>query len=170
MRIGIVSDSHGKHRLLAAAMEVFARRSVEAVVHCGDVGSARCARVLGEVGVPTYLAHGNMDRSAAHLGRVASAAGITFDRTFVHVPIDGGRFLAALHGHDHALLKELIEGGQFPYVVHGHTHRFSDRRLGAVRVINPGALYNNRFPGYPTAAVLDTASDTLEMIVVPKSP
>ncbi|HUT58938.1 MAG TPA: YfcE family phosphodiesterase [Phycisphaerae bacterium] len=168
MRIGIVSDSHGKDRPLAAAMELFARRSVEAVVHCGDVGSTRCARVLGGAGVPTYVVQGNMDRSAAHLAAAVSAAGVTFDRAFVHVPIDGGRFLAAVHGHDRTLLKELIEGRQFPYVAHGHTHRFSDRRCGAVRVINPGALHNSRSPGYPTAAILDTASDTLEMIVVPK--
>jgi predicted phosphodiesterase len=50
-------------------------------------------------------------------------------------------------------------------VLHGHTHEIRDERVGLTRVINPGALH--RAARY-TAAVLEPASDRLEIIVVPR--
>jgi predicted phosphodiesterase len=51
------------------------------------------------------------------------------------------------------------------YLLHGHTHELRDERVGATRIINPGALH--RAPRY-TAAILDPKADDLTIIEIPK--
>ena len=168
MKIGIISDSHGKAERMAAALEVFSDRGVDAIVHCGDAGSVECIEMLGVAGAPACAVSGNMDRRRKRaMAAAAERCGVAFSTSFVEVPLGGGQFLVATHGHDAALLDELIAGEQFPYVCHGHTHRVRDERIGKVRVINPGALAHPRDPRYPTVAILDTETDTLEHVAVP---
>ena len=164
MRIGIVSDSHGKVERLSAAMGLFASRAVGAIVHCGDVGNTPCVKVLGDSGAEVYLVPGNVDRHLEDLQQVARDSGIHFGEEVQVVGLEEGQFLIATHGHDERILGELIAGGQFPYVCHGHTHRVRDERIGSVRVINPGALSHPRRPRHPTVAILDTGTDTLNHI------
>jgi putative phosphoesterase len=166
MKIGIVSDSHGKVKPLKAALDLLVDRGVETIVHCGDVGSVECVESLGATGVPTYLVPGNMDRNVEKLQAAADRCHVNFAGEVALVPIGAGRYLGATHGNDAAVLHELIAQKQFPYVCHGHTHRAGDERIGNVRVINPGALRHARNPRRPTAAVLDTDTDTLEYIKV----
>ncbi len=166
MKIGIVSDSHGKAGCLRAALELLASHCCEAVVHCGDIGSTECVELLGAAGMPAYAVAGNMDH---HVGRLESAAnecGVKFAWEVVEVPLAADQFLVATHGDDVGVLAELIEGGQFPYVCHGHTHCTRDERFGNVRVIGPGAIRHPRHPRHPTVVVLDTDTDTLQFIKV----
>jgi len=51
-------------------------------------------------------------------------------------------------------------------VIHGHSHLHRDERLGATRVINPGALGGLRREPR-SVAVLDVAADLLRFIPVP---
>jgi hypothetical protein len=168
MKIGIVSDSHGKTKRLKAALALLGRRDVEMIVHCGDVGSEACIEELGGAAAPAYAVAGNMDRHAERLAARAQQRGVHFAWEVIEVPIGRGQHLVATHGSDESVLTELIAGGQFRYVCHGHSHRTRDERVGGVRVINPGALYNNRRPHHPTVAVLDTEADSLEYIPVRK--
>lgn len=166
MIIGIVSDSHGKASRLRAALELFAARDVEVVVHCGDIGSLECVDLLGQFDGDAYMVAGNTDRHFGRLSARAEAGGVTFGPESISVELDDGRRLAATHGHDMHLLNELVSGGQFAYVCHGHSHRMRDERIGDVRIINPGALRGPRDQRHPTAAILDTQADTLEHVRV----
>lgn len=187
MKIGLVSDSHGRVELLRRAAVMLAARGARAVVHCGDVGSVACIRALGigiggedstsciralgiggggEATVAAYAVSGNMDRHIDRLAAEARRCGVRFHRRVVEVPLGDGRYLAATHGDDERFLSELVAGGQFPYVCHGHTHRIRDERFASVRVICPGALRYPQDPRRPTAAILDTQSDLLEYIAV----
>lgn len=166
MKIGILSDSHGKAKRLRAAVAALVERGAERIVHCGDVGSPGCIEVLGAAGVEACAVAGNMDRRPGKLAAAAERAGVVFAIDSVEVPLGDGRYLAATHGHREGLLDELVAGGEFAYVCHGHTHRVRDERVGRVRVINPGALRSSRDPGRPTVALLDTASDSLEFLDV----
>ncbi len=169
MKIGILSDSHGKAQRLAAALEVFSDRGVDAIVHCGDAGSVECIEMLGVAGAAACAVAGNMDRRRTRaMAAAAERCGVAFATSFVEVPLGGGQFLVATHGHDAGLLAELIAGEQFPYICHGHTHRVRDERVGKVRVINPGALAHPRDPHYPTVAILDTDTDAVERIALPR--
>ena len=164
MKVGLVSDSHGDVRRLNAALSALAGRGAEAVVHCGDIGSAECLGLLGGSGLVAAAVAGNMDRHPRRLAATAERAGVQFSERQIELDLGGGRHLAATHGHDASLLEELIRGQQFPYVCHGHTHRRRDERYGPVRVINPGALRHPRGHTGPSAAVLDTDADTLDYV------
>ena len=163
MIVGLVSDSHGKSKRLQAAMEIFARRNVDAVVHCGDIASAGDVEILASIGCATYLVLGNMDRRIAGLVKAAERWSVHFHPDAVEVPLGEGEFLVATHGSDSPMLRDLMNDPQFPYVCHGHSHATRDERIGITRVINPGALHHV----HPrTVAILDTESDKLEFIEV----
>ena len=166
MKIGIVSDSHGRGDRLQSAMEAFASRGVQAVVHCGDIGSTQCVEALSSIDAATYAVAGNVDAHVKQLGSAAATSGVTFAWEVVEVPLGDGQHLVATHGCDQEVLEELIRGEQFPYVCHGHTHRVRDERIGPVRVINPGALRSPKAPKHPSAAILDTDGDPLEFIAL----
>ena len=166
MRIGIVSDSHGKTRRLRAALRLLAERDVDAVVHCGDVVSVECVEALGAFGRPAYVVLGNMDRRGQRLHDAAERAGVNFAWEVIEVPLGRRQYLVATHGDDPSVLAGLVAGEQFPYVCHGHTHRVRNERLGAVRVINPGALCHPRGHHPATVAVLDTEADSVETVEV----
>ena len=164
MKIGIVSDSHGKTSRLRTALQLLADAGAETIVHCGDICSTECLKLLGRCGMEAYLVAGNMDLSVVHMTTKAEKAGVHFSPTALEVPLPGGEHLVATHGNCEELLDDLIAGQQFPYVCCGHTHRQRDERVGRVRVINPGALNHPKGPSYPTAALLDTNTDELTFI------
>ena len=167
MKAGIVSDSHGRVRTLGRAVELLVAHGAEAIVHCGDFGDVAGLARLAEAPVQTYAIGGNMDRHClGSLMRLANDAGVTFRPQSVEVPLGDGRFLVAVHGDNEQLLEELVLGGQFPYVCHGHTHRSDHRRVGAVRIICPGALRSPRGRRDLTCALLDTESDRVEFLTV----
>ncbi len=160
MKLGIVSDSHGKAACLRPALATLVEHGAEAVVHCGDVGSAACLAALAAAGVDAYVVAGNMDtHDLKDMASEARRLGLHFGAEAVFVELDGGGYLAATHGNNPAVLARLIGQEDVAYVCHGHTHRRRDDRIGDTRVINPGALCR----GNPiSAALLDTDADTLE--------
>jgi putative phosphoesterase len=164
LKIGILSDSHGHLERLAAAVAALQTAGAEAIVHCGDVGSLECLEALAVATTPCYVVTGNIDRHYVKaLAEAAAGHGLCFHEQVITVPLGDGRTLAAVHGHDEALLKQLVAGGQYAYVCHGHTHKVADTRADHVRIINPGALHNC----HPyTVAVLNTDTDALQVIPV----
>jgi len=163
MRIGLMSDSHGKTRLLKRGLEIVLELKAETIVHCGDICSMGSLRMLRQAGVPTWLVAGNMDRDLRYrLDASAQGSSVTYWHSTVEVPIENDACLVATHGDNEDLLAELIRGKQFPYVCHGHTHHARDVRQGQTRIICPGALVGPRHPHFPTVALLDTIADTVE--------
>jgi len=161
MKIGIVSDSHGNAPALRWAVDELLRRGATVIVHCGDLGSGECLDVLGAAAADAYAVAGNMDFSPRSLEDHAGQCGVRFGRDSVVVLLDQGRYLAVTHGNKPQILQGLIDSGDYPYVCCGHTHEPADQRVGGVRVINPGALDRS---GRPSAALLDTAADTVEHV------
>ena len=166
MIIGLVSDSHGLADILEKAIDILIARGVQAMVHCGDLGSAQCIVALGRSALPSYAVSGNMDRHLDRLSQTAGECGVDFNEKVIELLVGPDARLAATHGDDETLLKALILSSNFRYVCHGHTHRIRDERIGQVRVICPGALRRPKHPRHPTAAVLDTDSDSLEYLAV----
>ena len=165
MKIGIVSDTHGKTKRLSLALEELKALGAEAIVHCGDLGAADCLRALGRAGIPAHAVAGNMDRHLPSLPEIAAGASVQFSPLTVEVAIGDGNFLAATHGHHEHVLAELIVGGRFPYVCHGHTHACRDERSGGVHVINPGAISTPyRLRPHPSAALLNTVADDVTFV------
>ncbi len=163
MIVGILSDTHGNDRLLAAALEVFRARGVVTLVHCGDVGSARCMQMLGAYAGTVYVVAGNIDKDLENLSQTAAECGVNFAQEVIEAPLGGGLLLAATHGNNPVTLSGLIDSGRYRYVCHGHTHQPRDQTVGKVRLINPGALERTKTP---TVAILDTQQDALEQVAL----
>ncbi len=164
MIIGIVSDTHGDADQLTHAVTVFSHHKVQAIVHCGDIGSVECLQMLADAAPSVYMVAGNMDRHVEELADEALHLGIQFACEAIQVPLENGEELVATHGHDHNLLGELIADRQFPYVCHGHSHKTRDEMVNGIRIINPGALHRAKIH---TVALLDTDTDVLEHVIVP---
>jgi putative phosphoesterase len=163
MKIGVVSDSHGRAGPLRKALASLLARGAEAFVHCGDIGSSECIAALAEAGVPAYAVAGNMDRHVDQLQAEAERTGVHFSLDTVLMPLENGSYLAATHGSCSQTLRQLLSDKRFRYVCHGHTHRPRNERIGPTQVINPGALRH----AHPTSvALLETETGRVEHIEV----
>lgn len=155
MKIGLLSDTHGDAARTIRAASLLKSHGVEAVIHCGDIGSQR---VLTELAgafeppkIPVYAVDGNVDCEDY------TGAGIELCGEFADLTL-GGKRIAIAHGHDALRLHQAIASGNFDYVFTGHTHAREDRHEGRTRIINPGAVHRAAIPG---VAVLDTETGAL---------
>jgi putative phosphoesterase len=161
MRIGILSDSHGRADTTRKAVSLLVERNVDLLLHLGDLGSESVLEEL--VGQSAHIVLGNCDWNAADLARYARNLGIAVDDPMGILDIDGKR-IAFTHGHHSHLIQQALDQS-VDYLLYGHTHELSDQRAGKTRIINPGALF--RADRY-TAAVLTPARDQLEIIEIPR--
>ena len=144
MRVGVISDTHG--RLESRALEAF--EGVARILHAGDVGSPE---VLSELAVlaPVTAVLGNTDgfplAERLRPVEVLDLSGIRFLITHqVKSPESPGEDVA-----------RLIEKHRPAVVVFGHTHAPCDRVAGGVRFFNPGGAGPRRFGLPRTVAILE---------------
>lgn len=159
MKIGLLSDSHGRVHPTREAVAAVVANGAELLLHMGDIGSDKVLEEL--VGHNARIVFGNCDDEIESLSRYARALGISVDHPCGWLELQG-KHIAYTHGHMPELMKQAIARGA-SYLIHGHTHEVADVRAGCTRIINPGALW--RAPRY-TAATLDLESDSLEIIEV----
>lgn len=137
MRIGIISDTHGKISNTHRAVEVLRQEDVEVVIHCGDVGTPGV--VAQFMDWPTHFVAGNCDDSALLKAEVIQANqqwhGLFGDFQLNH------RRIAVLHSHKTGVLEETVQSGKYDLVCYGHTHLAEWHQAGSTLVVNPGALH-----------------------------
>ena len=149
MRIGIVSDTHDDLTAVEAAVALFEREGVDAVVHCGDFVAPFSVTPFDvadgpDAGFDFYAVRGNNDGEWAVQSTVESfgtylgeAGALSFGGPDSD---DGAVDVAVTHGTSEVVVDALVDCGDYDYVLHGHTHAHGvERRDGAVRV-NPGGL------------------------------
>ena len=144
MKIGIISDTHGK--LHPPVLELIA--SCDVVLHVGDVDNSQTLDQLWmhlKPNAPFYLVRGNNDRGWAE--RIAKTqrfcqAGVSF-------------FMV----HDRKDVSWDLDGVQV--VVFGHSHRFTVEEVDGRLWLNPGSCGRPRFGAPLTLAVL-TIEDGVE--------
>lgn len=163
MRIGVVSDTHGRAAHARAAATLLAEHAVEAVLHCGDIGTIDVVRAFAAW--PAHFVLGNTDDQSAALERAILAAGQSFHGRFGDLHL-GNRRIALLHGDDAPRLKAAIASQQYDLVCYGHTHVAATRREGRTLVLNPGALH--RAKTY-TIAIVDLAELNATHIAIPEA-
>jgi len=141
MRIGLISDTHGRLR-----PEVFGHfENVLHILHAGDIGSIAILDELRALATVTAV-WGNTDgfelRSA-----VSEVA---------HVEL-GGQVITLVHGHQLGSPTPAAVLGAWPdadIVVFGHTHRPTAERVAGRLAVNPGAAGPARFRLSPSIALL----------------
>ncbi len=154
MRIGVISDTHGKLR-----PEVFTCfAEVDHIVHAGDVGNADILLELGALAQVTAV-FGNVDdpavrRSLPEVARLEA----------------GGRRIVVVHGHQFgsptpARLRRAHPEADI--VVFGHTHVPLIERQEGCLFLNPGAAGPARFRSKPSVAILQLSPEQSSASLIP---
>lgn len=138
MLLGIVSDTHGHVEYTQPAVRMLESLEVEAVLHCGDIGSPEIPLLFAAW--PTHYVFGNVDYSEEVLRDAITRAGGTCHDRFGMLELEG-RKVAFLHSDDQQKFDETVRCKQFDLVCYGHTHKREQHREGHTLVLNPGALY-----------------------------
>ena len=144
MKICIVSDSHDRAPLLAAAVAAAKAVGAEAVVHCGDLIGTNTLRPLLALGLPVHLVHGNNLGDPVSLGKlcVKSEGLLTYHGNDADLTLAGRRIFATHYPH-YGL--GLACTGDYDLVCCGHSHEASVARQPNVRgghtwLVNPGTV------------------------------
>jgi putative phosphoesterase len=160
LKIGIISDTHGQVDMALAAAREFIFRGIEAVFHCGDVGSemvlTEMASLFKEIDIPLYVVLGNTD-SHTDLRFFPDDIGVNLLGRFGELNL-AGRKIAILHSDDEQLLFKTVESQNYDYVLFGHTHVCHDEKCQKTRMVNPGAAGRGM---HPSCAVLDLVDDAV---------
>jgi putative phosphoesterase len=154
VRIGIIADTHDNLPMVRHAVEAFAARSVEVIVHAGDFVAPFAARALLQGGIPVVGVFGNNDGERAGLRKACPSL-----HEAPHVFELEGRRLVLAHGRT-TLTADVIEGADV--VITGHTHAASvegERPL----FINPGEA-GGWLSGRCSVAVLDLSTLSVEIV------
>ena len=138
MRLGIISDTHGHVELTRPAVRMLESLEVDAVLHCGDIGSIEVVELFAAW--PTHFVFGNCDYDTESFAAAIQRAGQTCHGLFGDLEFDGVR-VALLHSHDRRKFRETIDSGDYELVCYGHTHVAAIDRHGETLVVNPGAIY-----------------------------
>jgi putative phosphoesterase len=135
--LGVVSDTHANVPNTQAAVRMLESLQVDAVVHCGDIGSDQIPPLFAPW--PTHFVLGNVDYNSAALGKAMPANAQLHDR-FADLKLDGRR-IAVLHSDDARRFRETIASGRYDLVCYGHTHIARQELQQKTLVLNPGALH-----------------------------
>jgi putative phosphoesterase len=162
MRLGILSDTHDQCDRTRWAVQLLHDAGAEALFHCGDFTGSEMLELCAVL--PCYFVFGNNDDfSIPDLRHVASETGATCLEWGGAVALDGKQ-IGITHGHTRSDLQRVL-ATKPDYLLTGHSHIAADRREGATRWINPGALH--RAHDY-SVAVLELESDELQFLEVPR--
>jgi len=149
MKVGVLSDTHGRFDRVRDALSLFDSAGVEAIFHCGDVGGIEVLEQF--VGRRFWFVWGNMDRPEPAWRAALQSWGLPWpEESPVRVEL-AGRSIVLLHGCE-SVFARLINNPDCDFLFYGHTHRRDCVRVGTCLEVNPGAIHN---VGEPTIAVVD---------------
>jgi uncharacterized protein len=141
MRIGLISDTHG--RLRPSVFDIF--QGVELILHAGDIGPAELLVELEAV-APVHAVVGNTD-SFELRGKVPEVQELEL----------AGHRVVLLHGHmlgSPTPEKLRAAHPDADVIVYGHTHRQRVDIVDSCLIVNPGAAGPPRFNLQPAVAIL----------------
>src|SRR5579871_4307169 len=119
MKLGIVSDTHGKVDTVEVALRLLRERGAELLIHCGDIDDAETVRAFA--GWPVLFVWGNCDSLLDRLAMEAAmrAIGATLHPSFGHLDLEG-RSIAWTHGDNNTLFRDLEVSDAYDYLFYGH--------------------------------------------------
>jgi uncharacterized protein len=161
MKIGVVSDTHGKLEITQTAIRLLCERGSELILHCGDIDTTDTVRLFREL--PTHFVFGNWDHSRTRMSAAMREIGAVGHDGPGQIEVAGKR-IAWLHGHVRGERPRLESAGAFHFLFYGHSHKAEAHRTGPTLVLNPGALHRAR---PKTVALVDLATGEWEHVPVP---
>ena len=144
LKVCIVSDSHDRAPMLAAAVAQGKAAGAEAVIHCGDVIGTQTLRPLLALGLPVHVVHGNSLGDAMSLIRLCSASGglISYYGQDADLMLGEKRVFATHYPH---YGRAIACTGDHDLVCCGHDHVASilaqpNIKGGTTWLLNPGTV------------------------------
>jgi putative phosphoesterase len=144
MRIGVVSDSHGRIQCLRDAVEKMG--PVDLLLHAGDFyEDAR--RLQQETGLKVVAVTGNCDCQAKGPAE--------------EVIETGGYRILLTHGHMYQVksgyekLIRKFKNSDYQMIVFGHTHIAEIMPVNGGYLFNPGSVSRSRLGGPPTYGIIE---------------
>ena len=136
MLIGIISDTHDHHRNVLRAVEIFAERKVQCVLHAGDIVAPFTAKAFAQLqGVKFVAVYGNNDGEKLQLRRTVEDFGGEIYEYCYKGELAGRKVYMTHTDHN---VEEVAASQRHDLLVYGHTHQQDIRRVGKTQIINPG--------------------------------
>ncbi len=165
MKVCIVSDSHDRAPMLAAAVSAGRDAGAQLVIHCGDLIGANTLKPLLELDLPVHFVHGNNLGDATALYRFcANSRGLlTYHGADAELELAGRRVFATHYPH---YGRGIACTGDYEVVCCGHSHRAAVDRQRTVDggfswLVNPGSVAGLGAP--PTWILADLAGLAFEI-------
>jgi len=169
VKICVVSDSHDRGPLLAAAVSAARDAGAAAVIHCGDVIGPNTLRGLQKLGVPVHVIHGNNIGDMVAMAKLAreDASVIEYHGHDARLTL-GARRVFVVHYPDYGAA--MATTGDWDLVCCGHSHRAEIRRVrnvkgGQTLLVNPGTVAGLAAPA--TYALGDLETMAFAIVPVP---
>jgi putative phosphoesterase len=144
MKICIVSDSHDRGPMLAAAVAEAKREGATAVIHCGDIIGGNTLRATLKLGMPVHAVHGNNLGDPVAIARIACNSD---DQLHYHgqdaaIELGGRRIFLTHYPH---IGQGMACTGDYDLVCCGHSHEPDIRQQtnikgGQTWLVNPGTV------------------------------
>ena len=154
MLVGVIADTHDRLDMIDAALDLFAKRGVEALVHPGDFVAPFAMRRLLAFDAPLYATYGNNDGERKGLKDLCPS----LQDGPLLVELDG-RTVLMHHFIDWCVPNDLQRAD---IVVTGHTHEVVNRVDNGKLFVNPGECCG-WITGRATVAILDTAGPSAKV-------
>jgi len=155
MRIGIISDSHGKRTALTKAINRLGK--VDIIFHLGDLYTD-AIYIENTFSIHTVYVRGNCDFSQdADL--------------YKEIELDGKRFFLT-HGHMYRVkwglqyLKQATKGDKYDIVLFGHTHIPQVLFDRDVLYMNPGSSAEPRSGKKPTIGLIEISQGRIVPYII----
>jgi len=144
VKLCIVSDSHDRAPMLAAAVAEAKTEGAEAVIHCGDVIGAMTLRPVLRLGLPMHVVHGNNLGDAVAMWNLCASSGglLTYHGQDADLRFHGRRILVTHYPH---YGRGLACTGDYDIVCCGHSHEAAVEHQPNIKgtrtwLVNPGTV------------------------------
>lgn len=138
MRLGVVSDTHGRVQATRDAVRLLDHAKIDMVIHCGDIGSPDVVPLF--MPWTTHFVFGNVDYDRQVLRAAIEEAGKQCHEAFGHIVLNSIR-IAFLHSDDGRRFRTVTASSEWDLVCYGHTHEPEYHYEGRTLVLNPGAIH-----------------------------
>ena len=163
MKVCILSDSHDRGPLMAAAVAAARADGAEAVIHCGDIIGGNTLKASLKLGLPIHAVHGNNLGDPVSIARMACHSEGLLHYHGQDAELKLGRRRIFLTHYPH-IGHGMACTGDYDLVCYGHSHKTEIRQQANVRggltwLVNPGTVAGL---GAPAATWILGDLETLE--------
>ena len=144
MKVCIVSDSHDRGPMLAAAVEEAKSLGAGAVLPCGDSIGPNTLKPLLAIGLPVHVIHGNNLGDFTAISQMATRSNglLSYHGGDASIELAGRKIFLVHYPH---YGQAMACTGDYDLVCCGHSHKpeiaqQANVRGGTTRLVNPGTV------------------------------